>query len=94
MIEYRGEVYPTRVFRVDNHEFGEPQVIRISVMSLWENIMHGTQDLGSNEQIIDDEIYYYVDDEFIEYSADEICEKYLDSPMKFIEEISEEYLDN
>jgi hypothetical protein len=94
MIEYRGELYPTRIFRVDNPEFGEPQVIRISVMSLWENIMHGVNDLGSDEEIIDDEIYYYVDDEFIEYSADEICEKYLDIPMKFIEEIIEEYLDN
>lgn len=36
---------------------------------------------------IDEQIYFYVDKGQLELPAKEICEKHLDVPMKFVEEI-------
>jgi hypothetical protein len=92
-IEYKGKQYPTRLFIVNNPEFGENQTIRVGTYSL-NSDLGDVDDYGDEEEIIDNKIYYYVDDNEIELSPEEICEKYLDVPMIFIEEIGEEYLDN
>jgi hypothetical protein len=92
-IEYKGKQYPTRLFIVDNPEFGENQTIRIGTYSL-NSDMGDAGSFGEEEELVDNKIYYYVDDNEIELSGEEICEHYLDIPMKFIEEISEEYLGN
>jgi hypothetical protein len=91
-IKYKGKEYPTRLFIVNNPEFGENQVIRIGNYSL-NSDMGNIEDYGDEEFDVDDEIYYYVDDNELELSAVEICKNHLDVPMEFIEEISEEYLD-
>jgi len=91
-IEYKGKKYPTRLFIVDNPEFGEHQTIRIATDSL-DIAMGNHLKHGEEETKVDDQIYFYVEDEVIELSAEEICENHLDVPMKFIEEISEEYLE-
>jgi hypothetical protein len=80
-IKYKGKEYPTRLFIVNNPEFGENQTIRIGTFNL-------NSDLG------DDEIYYYIDDNDFELSGEEICKNHLDIPMEFIEEIGEKYLEN
>lgn len=93
MVTYNGKQYKTRLFMVDNPEFGEQQTIRISTDSLSEAMGGKVHDEGI-EQDIDDTIYFYVGDEVIDLDPREICESHLDVPMKFIEEISEEYLEN
>jgi hypothetical protein len=91
-IEYKGKRYPTRLFIVDNPEFGEHQTIRIATDSL-DVAMGGYSKHSEEETEVDDQIYFYIGDEAIELPPEEICENHLDVPMKFIEEISEEYLE-
>ena len=87
-IKYKGKEYPTRTFLVNSPEFGEPQEVKISVMSLSE-AMEGKYEIsGTEEESIDEEIYFYVNDEEIKFSAEEICETCLDMPMELIEDIS------
>ena len=87
-IKYKGKEYPTRTFLVNSPEFGEPQEIKISVMSL-VMAMEGKYGInGSVEQDIDEEIYIYVEDEEIKLTPEEICKSCLDIPMEFLEDIS------
>jgi hypothetical protein len=92
-IEYKGKEYPTRLFIVNNPEFGENQTIRIGTYSL-NSDLGDAGSFGEEEELVDDEIYYYIDDSDFELTGEEICENHLDIPMEFIEEISDEYLDN
>jgi len=92
MVTYKNREYKTRLFMVNNPEFGEKQIIRISTDSLNDAMGSKVHDKGI-EQDIDVTIYFYVADEVIDLEPTEICENHLDIPMKFIEEISEEYLD-
>ncbi len=87
-IEYKGKQYPTRLFIVNNPEFGENQTIRIANDSL-DIAMGNHSNHGEEETNVDDQIYFYVEDEVFDLSPEEICENHLDIPMKFIEEISE-----
>lgn len=91
MVTYKNKEYKTRLFLVDSPEFGEQQTIRISTDSLEVAMGDKVHDEGI-EQDIDDTIYFYVADEVIDLDPTEICENHLDIPMKFIEEISSEYL--
>jgi len=84
-IVYKGVEYPTRLFVVDNPEFGEEQVIRIGTYSL-NSDMGDAGEFGEEEELVDDQIYYYVDDNEIELSGEEICKNYLDVPLVFIAE--------
>ena len=88
-IEYKGKQYPTRLFIVDNPEFGENQTIRIATDSLFEAFGGAYEIWDSEEHKIDNEIYFYVEDEVIELPPLDICKNHLDIPMKFIEEIIE-----
>ena len=87
-IKYKGKEYPTRTFLVNSPEFGEPQEVKISVMSLSE-AMEGKYEISdSEEESIDEEIYFYVEDEQIHWTGEQICEACLDIPMELIEDIS------
>lgn len=92
MVTYKNKEYKTRLFMVDNPEFGEQQTIRISTDSLNEVMGDKVHNEGI-EQDIDNTIYFYVADKVIDLDPTEICKSHLDIPMKFIEEISEEYLE-
>jgi hypothetical protein len=93
VIEYKGKQYPTRFFIVNSPEFDEEQTIRIGTYSL-NSDLGDAGSFGEEEELVDDEIYYYIDDSDFELTGEEICENHLDIPMEFIEEISDEYLDN
>ncbi len=87
-IKYKGKEYPTITFLVNSPEFDEPQEVKISVISL-NTAMDGRYEInGTEEQDIDDEIYFYVEDEEIRLDAKVICKSCLDIPMELIEDIS------
>ena len=86
-IKYKGVNYPTRTFLANNPTFGEPQEITISIESLSVAMGSKYEEDGTEEQAIDETIYFYVLDHQIEHNKQIILGEYLDVPMILIEEI-------
>lgn len=87
-ITYKGEDYPVRVFKVELE--GEERIYDIANEDLVEAMKkHNGEEFweGEEESMHDNDIYYYVDNDIFTLPAIEICEDYLDKPMKFIEEL-------
>lgn len=85
-IKYKGNEYPTRTF-VTSFE-GREATYTIATESLAEALgIHDGKDLKGRAEDIDQSIYYYVEDEHIELSAEEICNDLLDVSMEFVEEV-------
>ncbi len=85
-ITLNGKEYPTRTFSVVLEDEGERE-ITISTISLYDAMDDKHEDEGTEENDIDCEIYFYVEDEIIHLTAEEICLAHLDEPIKFLEEI-------
>jgi hypothetical protein len=83
IIKFMSGHYRTRTFLVQLPEMDEEQEITIAVDSL-HTALENTDNLEGD---IDDQIYFYVDDDKIHLRPEEICSKHLDEPIKFIEEI-------
>ena len=81
-ITYKGEEYPVRtlVVEYDNKQMG----ITLGVESLAKAMDYDFDRPGN--QVVDNEIYFYVEDEILELPAEEICKNHLDIPMSFISE--------
>jgi hypothetical protein len=92
-VHYKDYNYPTRTFVVESPEIGGRRTYTIATESLSEALGDKKEVWDTKENDIDSEIYFYVEDEVIGLDAEEICEKYLDVPMKFIEEDFEFYQD-
>jgi hypothetical protein len=88
-ILFKGVEYPTRTFVVESPEFNDKRTYTISTESLSEALGDAKEEWDTPENDIDNTIYYYVEDEVIELTAEEICQNHLDIEMKFIEEIFE-----
>jgi len=85
MITYKGKEYPTRTFVV---EFDDMQhTYTIATESLSDAMGDDKEKFDTEANEIDNEIYYYVEDEQIELGADEICNDLLDISMEFVKEI-------
>lgn len=89
-VKYNGKKYPIRTIHV-KHETMDGEVARtIAPESLIDAIQENEGDAylddGTEGNMIDRNIYHYVEDEYFYSSAEEICEKHLDIPMKFVEE--------
>ena len=82
MIKYKNNNYPSRTFMVELE--GDTQEIMISVHSLSNAMGIKKEENNTEEQDIDDDIYFYVLDREIENDAKDICENHLDIPMKFL----------
>lgn len=82
-ITYLGKHYPTRMFTVSSPELGGLHTILISTQSLQDALGENKEVHGTLEEEIDSTIYFFVEDDKINLSAKEICEKHLDVPMKF-----------
>jgi len=80
-ITFKGKEYPTRTFNVVSE--GIDTQITIATDSLSEALMNGKIEDG---EAIDNEIYFYVEDEVILLSGEEICKEHLDIEMEFISE--------
>jgi hypothetical protein len=86
-IEFKGKEYPTRTFLVTSPEFDGEMEYTIATESLDEALGDAKEEWDTEEHDIDCTIYFYVEDEVIELSAEEICENHLDIEMTLIEEI-------
>jgi hypothetical protein len=82
MYKIKGE-FPIREFRVEMSD-GTIQDITIATESLEDSL-----DIvdNPNDNSLDMEIYFYVQDDLINLPAEEICQEHLDEPLKFIEEL-------
>ena len=91
MFKYKKNNYPSRTFVIKRKGWKHTETITISVASLESEMIKNRPSLGSGtEQKIDEQIYFYVDDDKITLSAEEICNSHVDEPVKFIEEIFDE----
>ena len=69
MIEFEGKKYPTLIL---NFPFGER---RISIQKLNENLMNSDGSyVSENARLVDEEIFYFVEDEQINLSKDELVQ--------------------
>lgn len=87
-ITYNGKDYPTRTFDAhlaDEDENGV-QTITIATSELSEAISDNMTLSGSEEEGIDNSIYFYVDVEAFDLPADEICREHLDEPFVLMAE--------
>ena len=89
VINFKGKEYPTRTFKVMSDEFDGESIYTIATESLDEALGDTKEHWDTEENNIDNTIYFYVEDEVIDLGADEICKNYLDIEMEFIEEIFE-----
>jgi hypothetical protein len=64
-------------------------IITISVISLFDAFEDRQEENDSEEQIIDDSIYFYLEDEEINLDGEMIVKNHLDYQQEFIEEIKE-----
>jgi hypothetical protein len=87
VIIFKGNEYPTRTFVVISPEFKDERQYTISTERLYNSLGEKRETWGSEENDIDNKIYYYVEDEVINLEASEICKNHLDIPMELIEEI-------
>lgn len=85
-IEYKGVKYPTRALFVGGLHLDEPQTHIIATESLSEALGENKEKIGTEENDIDCEIYFYVEDDVIGLDAEEICKNHLDTEFDFIEE--------
>ena len=84
-VEYKGVKYPTRIFNVIVE--GELEQYTISVESLSEAMGDDKEKHDTEANNIDNQIYFYVEDEIIDLTGEDICENHLDVPMVFVEEV-------
>lgn len=77
-IEFKGKEYLTRTFLVSSPEFDGEREYTISTESLYEALGDNKEVCGSEESEIDNEIYFYVEDDVINLTAEEICKNHLD----------------
>jgi hypothetical protein len=83
-ITFNGKEYPTRTFKVMFE--GSKHTYKIATDSLYDALGDDKEIHGSEANEIDNEIYFYVEDDVINLDAVEICQDCLDEPMEFISE--------
>ena len=84
-ITFKGKEYPTRTFIVLFED--EKRKYTIATESLSKAMSDEYEEFGTEANKIDNEIYFYVEDEIIELGGDEICNDHLDVSMEFVKEI-------
>lgn len=89
-IEYNGVKYPTRTFVVESPEIGGERTYTIATESLSEALGDAKEEWDTEENDIDNQIYFYVEDEVIGMSAEDICKNHLDVPMTLVKEVTGE----
>ena len=92
-IEFNGKEFPSKTFNVLID--GEEQTITISTASLLFELVNflpsdnDINSLSSEAEQIDNDIYFYVDDDKFDLSPSDICKNHLDEPIEFVSEEQE-----
>lgn len=89
-IKYKGKTYSTRTFEVylaDETE-DESETITVASTLLEEAIADKMEVTDSEEERIDNQIYFYLDyNDLINADAHKICSELLDEPYVLVQEI-------
>lgn len=83
-VEYKNKKYPVRILNVDRG-LGE-ETITIAPQSLSDAMGSDVDIHGSAAQRLDEEIYFYLPDEWMNNPAEYICKDLLDEPVDFVSE--------
>jgi hypothetical protein len=86
VVKYKDNEYRIRTFIVIEDDGAETQRT-IATQSLSDAMGEDKEVWDTKANDIDCQIYYYVEDEQIDLSPEDICQFYLDMPMKFVDEI-------
>jgi hypothetical protein len=84
-IIFKNKEFPIRKLKVLFN--GSERIYTIAAESLSDAMGEEKDDDASEASELDSTIYFYLADELIHVSADEICKKHLDIEMQFIEEL-------
>ena len=88
VVAYNGKLYPIRVFLVEEIA-GEvviaPEMLFLDMVA---NLPLERWNEDCEENIIDSEITYFVDDACMSYTAGKICMDCMPTPLTLIEELS------
>lgn len=93
-VDYNGKTYKVRTFHVEvtghDHEaeYSIADEKLIDAMNEAVGIDDSDFEFDSREHKIDGQIYHYVESSVLDLPAKEICEKWLDIPIKLIDEIT------
>jgi hypothetical protein len=92
-IEYDVKFYPTRTFEVTHDEDGSTHTYMVAPEKLSDAMIakegeDATVTHGSEAQLVDENIYHYVEDSVFYEDAKFVCEECLDIPMTLIQEIT------
>ena len=82
-IKHKGKEYPTRTFLVQMEDLDYPTELTIAKQDLSDELDLEREDDAN----IDEYIYFYVDNDDFDKTAEEICSTCLDEPITLIEEI-------
>ena len=87
-IKYKKINYKIRTLIVED-KYREPRQIKLASISLYEAMRKEVPFFQDNsiEEMIDNSIYFYIEDEAINWSAEAICAKCLDEELFLIEEV-------
>lgn len=73
-IEWKGKEYPTRTLKLSEktaNEYDEHDEVVVSVISLWDAMEEEYFNKDNEAEDIDDGIFYYVEDAFMEKNPSE-----------------------
>ncbi len=88
-VTYKGKEYPTRTLKVSIE--GDERDITIATQELSNAMGVTKENVGTEEENIDSDIYFYVDnEEILGLEGTELCRNWLDEPMEFISEDHED----
>lgn len=86
-IEYKGVLYPVRTFDIkfiDEDRGDEENYIMIAPQSLSDALGEKKEEIGTDEENIDCDIYFYVEDDKFGLDGEDICKNHLDDVVEFV----------
>lgn len=89
---FNGKTFPTRSFTVKPEEEDDEIQMTIAPLSLSKLLINQEtgQPINDDAKIIDDDIYFFVDDEFFNLPEEELCHNHLDEKYELVLEDEED----
>jgi len=85
-VTYKGKDYPVRNLVIKGDGISKMQVT-LATESLVNAFNQEHETVGTEANLLDDQIYFYLEDDQIELDPETICKNHLDEEFEFIEEL-------